>query len=234
MGLTCYVFVITIASLLTFMRPNNAWLPVLRPYTPISDLSEPGFIELLVKKYPGGKASSHLHSLQPGEALTFVVPLKGYAWTPNRHSHVYLLAGGAGITPMYQLIQGVLKNPADRTRITLVFGVNSKEDVLLREELNALKSQYPDRFNVVYTISSNNPTTESEEKSQYFEYGRITESLLRRVMNSDDDEEGVKVFVSGPPAMEAALMGSNGYGDSGGAGGILGKLGYTKDQIYKF
>ncbi|RAO68288.1 uncharacterized protein BHQ10_004300 [Talaromyces amestolkiae] len=211
------------------MRPSNAWLPVLRPYTPISDLSEPGFIDLLVKKYPGGKASSHLHSLQPGEALTFVVPLKGYAWTPNRHSHIYLLAGGAGITPMYQLIQGVLKNPEDRTKVTLVFGVNSKEDVVLREELDAFESQYPDRFKVVYTISSNNTATEGE--SHHFKQGRITESLLRSVMKSD--EEGVKVFVSGPPAMEAALMGSNGWGNSG-AGGILGKLGYTKDQIYKF
>ena len=211
------------------MRPNNAWLPVLRPYTPISDLSEPGFIELLVKKYPNGKASSHLHSLQPGNTLTFVVPLKGYVWTPNKHSHVYLLAGGAGITPMYQLIQGALKNPTDRTKLTLVFGVNTEEDLVLREELDGLKSQYPDRFNVVYTVSN---TVEGE--SRHFEKGRISEELLKRVIKSGNEsgEKDVKVFVCGPPAMETALMGSTGWFHSDG--GILGKLGYTKDQIYKF
>lgn len=216
------------------MRPNNAWLPVFRPYTPINDLSEPGYIELLVKKYPDGKASSHLHSLQPGQTLSFLAfPLKGYAWTPNRYSHVYLLAGGAGITPMYQLIQGALKNPTDRTKITLVFGVNTEDDLVLREELDGFEHRYPNRFNVVYTIS--NPPTKSESEYRHLERGRITESLLKRVMKqSDHHEDDVKVFVCGPPAMEAALMGSNGWFNSSSGGGILGQLGYTKDQIYKF
>jgi cytochrome-b5 reductase len=43
----------------------------------------------------------------------------------------------------------------------------------------------------------------------------------------------MKVFVCGPPGMEAALVGAGGFG-RGGAGGILEQLGYTKDQVFKF
>lgn len=127
---------------------------------------------------------------------------------------------------MYQLIQGALKNSEDKTKITLVFGVNTEKDLVLREELEGFKKQYPERFETVYTISDG----KSEEKG--FEKGRITEGLLKKVMKIEGSGENVKVFVCGPPAMETALIGSNGW--FGGRKGILGELGYTKDQIFKF
>lgn len=126
---------------------------------------------------------------------------------------------------MYQLIQGVLKNPEDKTKITLVFGVNTEEDLVLREELEGFKKRYPERFETVYTISDG-------KSDGGFEKGRITEELLKRVMKTKGSGENVKVFVCGPPAMETALIGSNGW--FGGGKGILGELGYTKDQIFKF
>lgn len=186
----------------------------------------PGYVEFLIKKYPSGKASTHLHSLQPGQSLSFFGPLKTYPWAPNKHSHIYLLAGGAGITPMYQLIQGALKDPDDKTKITLVFGVNTEEDLVLREELEGFRKRYPERFETVYTIS------DGKTEGKGFEKGRITEELLKKVMKTDGSGKDVKVFVCGPPAMETALVGSNGW--FGGGKGILGELGYTKDQIFKF
>ncbi|KAL4890117.1 protein kinase [Aspergillus ambiguus] len=57
-----------------------------------------GSVELMAKRYPNGKASSHLHSLVPGDSLTFAATLNGYPWVPNKFSQVYLIAGGAGIT----------------------------------------------------------------------------------------------------------------------------------------
>jgi cytochrome-b5 reductase len=83
----------------------------------------------MVKQYFEGKSSTYLHSLVPGESLFFVTVLKGYPWTPKKYSHITLIAGGAGITPIFQLIQGVLRNPEDSTKITLVFGVNCDADV---------------------------------------------------------------------------------------------------------
>ena len=174
----------------------------------------------MVKHYPNGKASTHLHSLVPGDTLTFATALKGFAWTPNKFPQVYLVAGGAGITPIYQLIQGILNNPNDKTKINLVFGVNTEQDLLLREELEQYKQRFPDRFSYIYTVS--HPT----EKDSALPKGYINEELLRDVMKGSD--ESSHVFVCGPPGMEDYLVGSR------RAEGILGRLGFKKDQIYKF
>lgn len=175
----------------------------------------------MVKQYPNGKASTHLHSLVPGDTLTVAAPLKGYPWKPNQFSQIYMIAGGAGITPLYQLLQGILKNPDDKTKVNLVFGVNTEQDLLLREELEDYKKRFPGRFDFVYTV------TQKEEGSS-LRQGRVTEELLREVTQEATGKD-TKVFVCGPPGMEEALAGAKGSG-----GGILGRLGFTKDQVYRF
>ncbi|RDK37182.1 NADH-cytochrome B5 reductase [Aspergillus phoenicis ATCC 13157] len=208
----------TDAALLAITHPEGSWLPTIRPYTPISDLDEPGHIELMVKKYPDGKASGYLHSLKPGDSLRFATSLKGYQWKPNEFSRAYLLAGGAGITPIYQLIKGILKNPHDRTKLTLVFGVNSEEDLLLKEELDRYATEFPDRFNYIYTVSR-----PKEEKSPY-RTGYIDEELLKSVFKGSTQD--TKVFICGPPAMEDSLAGTRRSPE-----GILSRLGFSKDQL---
>lgn len=213
------------AALLTVSIPKGRVLPVLRPYTPISPSDAPGHMDLLVKRYPQGAQSTHLHSLVPGDSVLFAVCIPGYVWTRNRHASVTLIAGGAGITPAYQLIRGILGDPEDRTRVTLVFGVNGERDVLLDEELREFEARYAGRFRAVYAVSG------LVGESDRFRRGRVTESLLREVA-APASEANTKVMVCGPPAMEEALLGKKGWG--GRTGGILEKLGYRKDQIHQF
>lgn len=49
--------------------------PVIRPYTPTSDEDQKGFLEFIIKRYPEGPMSEHIHSLKPGDTLD----TKGYA-----------------------------------------------------------------------------------------------------------------------------------------------------------
>lgn len=174
----------------------------------------------MVKLYPGGKQSTHLHSLQPGDRLT-VAPIKGYAWQPNLHPHVALIAGGAGITPMYQLAHGILQNPDDRTRITLVWGVNTDEDIFLGEEFAAMEKKFPGRFKAVYVVA----TPEAGSRHQK---GFVTRQILEKAGLAAEEEKNrdVKVLVCGPPAMEKALKAKG--------NGVLAQLGYRPDQVYSF
>ncbi|KAL4864390.1 hypothetical protein BDV12DRAFT_205765 [Aspergillus spectabilis] len=216
------------SALLTLSKPDGSWFPVVRPYTPVSKLDEPGFIDLLVKEYPNGKSSTHLHSLKPGDNLFILATLPGFAWTPNKFPHVYLIAGGAGITPIYQLAQGILDNPADKTKVTVIFGVNTEEDLLLRSEFDAYKARFPDRLDVHYTVSRPGKECVSGEGIRS---GYVTKEVLEELMQAPT-EKGTKVFVCGPPAMEAALVGSGSFGK--GEKGILEQLGYGKDKIHRF
>lgn len=173
----------------------------------------------MVKRYPNGKQSTHIHSLQPGDSLTFLgFPLPGYKWQTNERSSVLLLAGGAGITPIYQLAKGILNNPEDKTTITLVWGTNTDKDVFMKDEFDELQRKHPDRFSAHYTVSR--PSDNSPFRS-----GRVTSDFLKHVMTTTgfSQAEDGKVFL-----MEEAVTGKR------GSTGILEQLGYGKDRVHRF
>ncbi|KAJ7068823.1 hypothetical protein C8F01DRAFT_623852 [Mycena amicta] len=197
---------------------NGRWTPVFRPYTPTSDPNEPGFIEFMIKLYPNGKQSTFMHALQPRDSVPFMRIPSSLEWKPNQYAHVALIAGGAGITPMYQLLHGILANPEDKTRVTLVWGVNTDADLYLENEFAVLEKRYPGRFKTHYVVS--HPVDEQYAK------GYVTKELLESAGLGRNSKEPVKVMLCGPPSMEKALVAKG--------SGVLAELGYTSDQIHRF
>src|SRR5690242_18671743 len=114
--LTCHA-----AAIITKFKPADAEKPVIRPYTPVNNESDKGHMDLLVKVYPNGPMSEHLHSMKPGETLDIKGPIPKYPWSENKHTHVAMIAGGTGITPMYQLTRAIFNNPNEKTKVSLVF-----------------------------------------------------------------------------------------------------------------
>ncbi|GAD92810.1 hypothetical protein AN0432.2 [Paecilomyces variotii No. 5] len=217
---------VTSALLTKYQAPDGS-KPILRPYTPTNDEDIPGYLELVVKRYPNGPMSEHLHSMNVGQRLNFKGPLPKYPWEANKHDHVVLLAGGTGITPMYQLARHIFKNPEDKTKVTLVFGNVTEQDILLKREWEDLENTYPQRFKAFYVLD--NPPPEWTGGKGY-----ITKELLKTVL-PEPKEENIKIFVCGPPAMYKALSGPKvSPKDQGELTGILKELGYSQDQVYKF
>ena len=66
-----------------------------------------------------------------------------------------MIAGGTGITPMLQIIHAALKNPLDRTKLSLIYANVNPDDILLKKELDELASKHSHRFRVYYVL--NNP-----------------------------------------------------------------------------
>lgn len=218
----------TASCLLTRFKDSNTEKAVIRPYTPISDEDEQGHVDLLVKKYPSGVMSSHFHEMTPGQSLEFKGPISKYPWSPNMHSHVTMIAGGTGIAPMYQLVRTIFKNPEEKTKVTLVYGNVTEDDILLRKELLELENTYPQRFRVFYVLD--NPP-----KSWLGEKGYISKNLLKTVL-PEPKEENIKIFVCGPSPMYKSISGmKKSASDQGNLdGSILEELGYSKDQVFKF
>jgi cytochrome-b5 reductase len=171
--------------------------------------------------------SEHIHSLKEGDTLSFKGPIPKYPWSPNKHSHITLISGGTGITPMYQLIRAITKNPEDKTKVSLIFGNIKEEDILLKKELSDLENEFPQRFRVFYTLD--NPP-----ESWPYGKGFITKELLKEVI-PDPKTENIKIFVCGPPGLYKAVSGPKvSPQDQGELSGILKELGYTKEQVFKF
>ena len=232
-----------VAAFLTKYKGPEMDKPVIRPYTPISEESmfphirllrlpnfcaaAVGYVDLLVKKYPNGPMSSHMYDMQPEQRLSFKGPIPKYPLQPNQHKHVALIAGGTGVTPMYQLCRAIFGNPDDKTKVTLVFGNVGEEDILLKQEFQDLENTYPNRFRAFYVLH------EAPENWQGGK-GFITQELLKTVL-PEPKEQDTKIFVCGPPGLYKAISGTkNSPQDQGELSGYLKELGYSKDQVYKF
>lgn len=184
----------------------------------------------MIKRYEGGKGSGKMHSLVPGDTMKFK-PLEEFTYKPNEFSHMTFIAGGSGITPIYQLTNAILDNPADKTKISLVYANNSEQDILLKEQIDNLEQKFPGRFQKLYVVSK--PSSDGDGK---YEKGYVTKDMLKKIMPSKMNEQNVKVLVSGPPAMTESIAGAKSFGGwrQGSLGGILKELGYVSDEVHKF
>ncbi|CCE63857.1 hypothetical protein TPHA_0G00160 [Tetrapisispora phaffii CBS 4417] len=214
-----------ISFLLT--KPTGTWGPWnIRPYTPISSQHKEGEIEFVVKKIDGGKMSSHLFSLKVNDTVSFNGPISRKAWKANEYDSVTLLGAGSGITPLYQLINSILLNPEDKTKITLLYGNKTAEDILLHRELEELKSKHPERLAIKYYLSNSSKSTE------FAKSGYISKDDLKEQIPSPDEK--TFVFVCGPDEFVKAYAGAQGRLLSQGKfGGILSTLGYNEQQVFK-
>ncbi|CAM9791278.1 unnamed protein product [Ascophyllum nodosum] len=142
---------------------------VMRPYTPVSGDELPGYVDLVIKVYfpnerfpEGGKLSQLLDTLKIGDSLDIQGPVGHIEYKepglflvkkkPRPVTHLAMLAGGTGITPMYQVLEAILKNPDDKTECSLIYANQTEDDILLRDELDAMAKEHPDRVKIWYTL----------------------------------------------------------------------------------
>lgn len=200
---------------------------VIRPYTPVSDLDTPGSFKLIIKKYETGKFGNHIFGLNVNDTVAFKGPIPKYPLKTNLHNQVGLLGAGTGITPLYQIIHAIAKDPADKTKVSLFYGNVSEKDILLKEELEAIAAKNPEQFDFHFFVDK----AESNWKGQT---GFITKEYLEKHLFKSSDDN-VKVFVCGPPPFYNVFSGNKvSPTDQGEVSGILADLGFTKEQVFKY
>ncbi|BFG19173.1 hypothetical protein CerSpe_054470 [Prunus speciosa] len=182
----------------------------MRAYTPSSSIDEVGYFDLVVKiyfknvhpKFPnGGLMSQHLDSLPIGAAIDIKGPLGHIEYTGRGHflvngkpkfaKKLAMLAGGTGITPIYQVAQAILKDPEDETEMYVVYANRTEEDILLREELDTWAKKY-ERFKVWYVV-------ENGREGWEYSVGFITDTIMREHL--PDGSDGSLALACGPPPM---------------------------------
>ncbi|KAL7958137.1 hypothetical protein V8C34DRAFT_284038 [Trichoderma compactum] len=95
----------------------------------------------------------HLEGLAIGDKVEFRGPKGAMQYTNGYATHIGMIAGGTGITPMYQLIRAICSNPLDKTLISLIYVNNAESDILLKEELDSLASRYPQNLRIHYVLA---------------------------------------------------------------------------------
>ncbi len=150
-----------------------------------------------IKQIPSGVFSTFANQvLKPGDTLE-VMPPHGKFYVEvdqNASKHYVAFAAGSGITPILSIIKTHLK--AEPNASFSLFYINKNTgSVILKEELEALKNQYLDRFKIYYFL------TKQERDLPLFN-GRIDEEKLEKIYTSIlDVSDCDDTFLCGPEEM---------------------------------
>ena len=150
-----------------------------------------------IKKVPGGKFSTYANEiLQVGDSLE-VMSADGKFYTPidsNTQRNFAAFAAGSGITPMVSIIKTHLASEPKST--FKLFYVNQKaSSVILKEELEALKNLYMERFEIYYFLTK-------QQRNIPFLNGRIDKEKLEIIFKSICSVKNIDhYFICGPEAM---------------------------------
>ena len=125
-----------------------------------------------------------------------------------------MIAGGTGITPMLQVMRAVMRDGGDKTQMSLIFANQTEQDILLRDELEALERDN-DNFKLHYTVDR------PPAKGWKYDSGFVTAEMIEKHMPPPGKD--TQILLCGPPPMiKFAIMPA------------FEKLGYTKDMFLQW
>uniref|UniRef100_A0A7R9WYG6 FAD-binding FR-type domain-containing protein n=1 Tax=Craspedostauros australis TaxID=1486917 RepID=A0A7R9WYG6_9STRA len=212
-----------------------------RSYTPVTDNSSIGKVELVIKvyranvhpKFPdGGKMSQHIDSLKIGDTIDMkgpkghmeyksggqlsVKPL-GKPRQERQTKQIIMIAGGTGITPMLQVLNFIFRNPGDASiKVNLLYANQTEDGILVRQELEAIAKEFPDRFSLNYTL-------DRPPSGWNFFTGFITKEMIEKSCLFNGSVKDTQVLMCGPPPMIKFACTPN-----------LVELGFKDDQFVVF
>eukprot|EP00741_Cyanophora_paradoxa_P003997 tig00000743_g3883.t1 len=202
---------------------------VMRAYTPVTADEVRGYFDLVVKvyfanehpKFPeGGAFTQHLEGLPLGGTVDVLGPFGSIIYrgrgefdvkgVRRRARRVGMIAGGSGITPVYQVVRAMLADPSDPTEVSVLFANQSVEEVLLRAELESLAHAHPARLRLhltvdrapappAFSVSPYCGARPAESRAWPYSVGFVTEDMIREHLPGPAEE--ALVFMCGPPPM---------------------------------
>ncbi|HEX2024591.1 MAG TPA: FAD-binding oxidoreductase, partial [Acidimicrobiales bacterium] len=122
------------------------------PYCILSDPADAPRFELLVRAVPNGPLSLYLADLEAGDEVVFRGPT-GRSMVPRDADRELVLMGtGTGVAPLLSLARRLLADGYPQP-ISLWWGLRLVDDICLTDELDALATAYPHRFDYAITLS---------------------------------------------------------------------------------
>lgn len=222
---------LSVASCISLRYVGDDGKDVVRPYTPINYVDDQGHFDLIVKRYANSKMGCHLFGLKKGDTIDVKGPWSSFKVAPSQFQRIGMIAGGTGITPMYQILHNILRDKSNTTRVSLLFANHTVQDILLKKELDESARSHKGMLDIHYC------TTQPSNQRDYYT-GHITKEMIRETMPTPQNKEGICIFVSGPPSFMKTMCGSKDYSSAppkqGPLQGYLKEMGYDETCVYKF
>lgn len=151
---------------------------------------------IAVKRIAEGVFSSYAEEqLKIGDELEIMPPMgKFNTILHSEHKKSYIgFAAGSGITPVLSIIKTTLRTEPESS-FTLIYGNKTKGSIIFKEELEALKNKYINRFRVIHILSR-------ERTDADINYGRIDRDKCVVLFSKLIDLNADEFFICGPEGM---------------------------------
>ncbi|KAI9826004.1 MAG: hypothetical protein M1819_007459 [Sarea resinae] len=187
---------------------------IIRSYTPISEVTKKGELELLVKVYfdtprsKGGKMTKAMDALPIGASVDFKGPIGKFEYVGRgtcaingvrrEVTNFVMICAGSGITPIYQVFRAVMQDTEDHTHCVVLDGNRLVEDILCKKELDLLADSNPDKCRLVYTL------TQAPDDWKGLR-GRVSGELIEQYCVRNEKS---LVLICGPEPLEKSIHAS--------------------------
>ncbi len=175
------------------LRADIDGVEVRRSYSICSDPADVD-LRIAIKRVHDGQFSNWAHAhLVPGQTIDVSPPAGRFALKPGdgEPRRLLAIAAGSGITPIISIVRHALRTEP-LTRVALIYGNRTVEEILFRDELEDLKDRYLDRFTLINVLSRGDMT-----ETPLLE-GRIDGAKLKALAAGLAVNELAHVYLCGP------------------------------------
>lgn len=132
-----------------------------RSYTIASSPNQNRYLELTIKREGTGSGSAFLHDdVREGDVLSVIGPQGNFTFTGIEADNLVMIAGGVGITPMMSKLRNLAES-SWRHSITLIYCVQTLDDVIFRDELQSLQKRHANFYLHILPTVQDNPADEA-------------------------------------------------------------------------
>lgn len=159
-----------------------------------------GELRVAVKKVPGGRFSTYANDvLAPGDMIDVMPPEGKFILKQDQEGDLFVFfAAGSGITPVISLVKTILMTKPEK-QVILFYGNRTIDSIIFREELDALKNMFLDKFEIHHVLSG-------EKQAAPLFNGRLDEEKCRVFARAFFQISSVqRFFICGPELMIFSL-----------------------------
>jgi ring-1,2-phenylacetyl-CoA epoxidase subunit PaaE len=186
---------------LTFRINNRRYS---RPYSFSSAPGVDNYLEVTVKRVPGGIVSNHVcDQVKVGDTVEVLQPLGEFTVEDKLHPNgisIVLWGVGSGITPLFSITKYLLTQSV-QNHVTLVYGNRNHESIIFHEQIKQLQSRFPATFTVWHFRTQ----LMVEESQPNLVQGRIQPSVVINVLNKEKTLTDLYHFICGPAGLKESI-----------------------------
>jgi ring-1,2-phenylacetyl-CoA epoxidase subunit PaaE len=173
-----------------------------RSYSFSSAPSVDSYLEVTVKRVPGGIVSNYINDeIKVGDLLEVSEPMGCFTYDSIKPvQSIYLWGVGSGITPLFSIIKEVLHTQS-KLDVFLIYGNKNYESTIFKNQLSLLQKNNSPNLSIINFYSQ----IDSLEQDNSSRRGRITSDFVVHLLKQNKNVKESVHYICGPKSLKDVI-----------------------------